>query len=468
MRMMRKVIALAIAGSLSILSATVTAATSPLPVTKAPFPVQFNGVSINNQTAQYPLLLYKDITYVPMTWDYCQSLALQVYWNQESGLAIAKLPSKGIAVKPEAASHVEKLQNASLPTFPITVNGKPINNSNEPYPLLVHKDITYFPLTWRFVHDEFGWVTQWDSTEGLRIETDQEQILTNIFYEDDSYLYLDTTTSGFIKIAKDLQADPILLNNNEVETIRKLADTSSGVIINTFEGDKDKTIERVENMVRYHGIDIMDLAAVHSVQNKPLGFVTTIGADTELIVIGARKDDANSEKWWQMYPVFYSFILTKGQSPKQIPGMTQLPSRIMNKKDGSIWIVSDADPLKTFRPINTASQVGLIEPNGDIHGLNAELNSNDVEIVSLQENRVILKAFNNRFSTDLVKETNGFYSAEKNFKTNKLSDLSVHSAYIDSKGNLYFINKGNAITSVNANVTWHRFDYELKKLLSVE
>ena len=38
----------------------------------------------------------------------------------------------------------------------ITVNGKTINNDEEPYPLLVFRDVTYFPLTWRFAVDEFG------------------------------------------------------------------------------------------------------------------------------------------------------------------------------------------------------------------------------------------------------------------------------------------------------------------------
>ena len=47
--------------------------------------------------------------------------------------------------------------------------GKAIDNKKEEYPLLVFRDITYFPLTWRFAVDEFGWNYTFDSTKGLNI-----------------------------------------------------------------------------------------------------------------------------------------------------------------------------------------------------------------------------------------------------------------------------------------------------------
>ena len=53
--------------------------------------------------------------------------------------------------------------------FAITVNGKSIDNSKEEYPLLVFRDVTYFPLTWRFAVDEFGWNYTFDGKTGLNI-----------------------------------------------------------------------------------------------------------------------------------------------------------------------------------------------------------------------------------------------------------------------------------------------------------
>ena len=42
-------------------------------------------------------------------------------------------------------------------------------NGNEEYPLLLFRDVTYFPLTWRFAVQEFGWSYYFDMTNGLVI-----------------------------------------------------------------------------------------------------------------------------------------------------------------------------------------------------------------------------------------------------------------------------------------------------------
>jgi hypothetical protein len=44
--------------------------------------------------------------------------------------------------------------------------------------LLSFRDVTYFPLTWRFVHDEFGWDYQWSDTDGLSITSHNPQVQT--------------------------------------------------------------------------------------------------------------------------------------------------------------------------------------------------------------------------------------------------------------------------------------------------
>ena len=51
------------------------------------------------------------------------------------------------------------------------VNGKSINNSAEEYPLVTFRGVTYFPLTWRFAVDEFGWDYSFDPENGLVINS---------------------------------------------------------------------------------------------------------------------------------------------------------------------------------------------------------------------------------------------------------------------------------------------------------
>ncbi len=143
------------------------------------FPVTLNGVVMEQQYAQYPLLVYKDITYVPMTWEDTRLLGLETTYTQAEGLGVNKA---GAARNTYTPYTVEKANGtnhtATIATGPIKVNGKVIDNSSEEYPLLLYRDITYFPLTWRFAVDEFGWDYTFDMTNGLVITPKAEPVKT--------------------------------------------------------------------------------------------------------------------------------------------------------------------------------------------------------------------------------------------------------------------------------------------------
>ncbi len=143
------------------------------------FPVTLNGVVMEQQYAQYPLLVYKDITYVPMTWEDTRLLGLETTYTQAEGLGVNKA---GAARNTYTPYTVEKANGtnhtATIATGPIKVNGKVIDNSSEEYPLLLYRDITYFPLTLRFAVDEFGWEYTFDLTNGLVITPKAESVKT--------------------------------------------------------------------------------------------------------------------------------------------------------------------------------------------------------------------------------------------------------------------------------------------------
>ncbi len=143
-------------------------------VTLPTFPVVFNGTTMEQQYNPYPMLVYHDITYFAMTYDNAQLLGLNSNWTAENGLVIDKVGVSSTQVTGQSDSAKSEVPNgtaytAGYPSFAITVNGKAINNKKEEYPLLVFRDITYFPLTWRFAVDEFGWNYTFDSTKGLNI-----------------------------------------------------------------------------------------------------------------------------------------------------------------------------------------------------------------------------------------------------------------------------------------------------------
>lgn len=44
-----------------------------------------------------------------------------------------------------------------------------MDNSKESYPLLNFRGVTYFPLSWHYAYEKFGWEIQWDAKTGLQV-----------------------------------------------------------------------------------------------------------------------------------------------------------------------------------------------------------------------------------------------------------------------------------------------------------
>lgn len=173
---MKKVTSVVCTALLAMSLHTAPALAADVTVTLPTFPVTLNGVTMEQSKSQYPMLVYKDITYVPMTWADTRLLGLNSSWTQQTGLVIEKADdvqdqkTAQSAYKPYKASTANKNSyKAVTASGKITVNGKSINNSSEEYPLLVFRDITYFPLTWRFAVNEFGWDYGFDTKQGLVI-----------------------------------------------------------------------------------------------------------------------------------------------------------------------------------------------------------------------------------------------------------------------------------------------------------
>ena len=135
------------------------------------FKVTINGKEINNTYNQYPFITYKNITYFPMTYEGCRYLGLETKWSDKTGLEVIKTN-----VSYPYSEYVSKTKNsgsyyATTPSFNIKINGKAINNQKEEYPLLVFRNVTYFPLTWRFGADEFSWDYHFNHATGLEINS---------------------------------------------------------------------------------------------------------------------------------------------------------------------------------------------------------------------------------------------------------------------------------------------------------
>ena len=167
----RPLLAMGLALLLAWLLPTSPAVAAPsVTVTVPTFAVTLNGRTMDSTYSQYPLLVYNDITYFPMTYYDSRLLGVQTQWTAERGLHVTKADDycfeylHPLQAQKNAASLTARLADGS-----ITVNGTPIDNTKEEYPLLVFRDVTYFPLTWRFAAEEFGWDYAYTEQDGLTI-----------------------------------------------------------------------------------------------------------------------------------------------------------------------------------------------------------------------------------------------------------------------------------------------------------
>ncbi len=152
------------------------------------FDVTLNGQKVDSQNREYPLFVYRDITYFPMTYFDCRFLGLTTDWDDRAyTLTINKENIAGMyrdyasetnnpdswTVRPvevpvgqESRYTGECVEPAHFVTY---VNGKEVGGGE--YPLMTLRGVTYFPLTWEYAHDMFGWDYGFDEN-GLSISSD--------------------------------------------------------------------------------------------------------------------------------------------------------------------------------------------------------------------------------------------------------------------------------------------------------
>lgn len=149
------------------------------------FKVVLNNVNMDNRYSKYPSIVYKDITYFPMTYNDCRHLGLESNWKgNQQGLLIDATDITAAYSPYRIKEKNMSSYKATIPKFPIKINGKFIDNSKEKYPILIFRDITYFPITWQFAVDEFGWDYSFDLNNGLAINSHNIHLLQSAVPKD--------------------------------------------------------------------------------------------------------------------------------------------------------------------------------------------------------------------------------------------------------------------------------------------
>ncbi len=150
----------------------------PVKVEIPQFPVIINGQVIDNEYNQYPLLVYNNITYLPLTYYGCGFLGIKIAWYENKQvfyIGSDSITESKLAIDGKQTQN-EKEYTAYVFDYKVAVNtidsDEFLENEKISYPVLNFRGITYLPLTWNFAVCKFDWKLTFDCITGLCIDTD--------------------------------------------------------------------------------------------------------------------------------------------------------------------------------------------------------------------------------------------------------------------------------------------------------
>ena len=110
--------------------------------------VHLNDELVDNTAREYPLLLYKNITYFPLTYYDCRYLGLVTEWSDSTKTLSVYKDDKitGAYRDYKGDRKNQTINDVEMCAFNIFVNGKQIDNEKEEYPLITFRGVTYFPI----------------------------------------------------------------------------------------------------------------------------------------------------------------------------------------------------------------------------------------------------------------------------------------------------------------------------------
>lgn len=170
------------------------------------YDITLNGTKFDNANAEYPFVVYKDITYLPLTWNITRHIGMKLsfFSFQESARvysAYAVFVGEGENCESNLTPDIsdtpnEKALTAKVCNDAVLVQAYYPNSENE-YPLLHINDIYYMPLTWTYAFERLGWDYSFDSERGLVINTANN--VRPVLSDDDIKSYLVRNMTAHMK-----------------------------------------------------------------------------------------------------------------------------------------------------------------------------------------------------------------------------------------------------------------------------
>lgn len=453
------------------------------------FPVTVNGVSVRPGSGVSPLL-YREMTYLPLTPEYSQALGITVTRGADGSLSVEQGSPQGrrLELNEEVAKRAEagaqEPQKGIRPTYPIRLNGQSIHNDTEPYPLLEFGGVPYMPMTWRFARTELGLLIDWSPEAGFSIVSPQKKVLHKIVYDDEQYYYAETVPSGLVQIDKKLTGNPDRTDGQKEAAVRQQAQALAWG--QPFAADPQAAVTVDGDSVRYAGNELLSLKpykekAADFFAQRPEYEYQGIDVQGRVMKLDEHLQlAAVSVSYLKHIPAPYTpyehrlFVL-RDQAATEVPGMQQLPTRVLGNPDGSWWIVSEAAEPLTSRTPNVNGEALLLKADGTMIDWNGEWGVKDIDVIRAESGgSLIVKAYNDRYKTyydshvPLLSEQKEWYGRIHPDGTSE--PLAVYDGtgkgYVDQEGRLIVVDrKMNRIVDLTKGRSRLWWDYELEELL---
>ncbi|TVY05436.1 hypothetical protein [Paenibacillus cremeus] len=435
-------------------------------VTIPDYPVSVNGQLIDSRHSQYPLLVYKDITYVPLSWNMLQELELEADWSAEEGLKVYrnccvyeywKTPALEKQPYPQPHTTTNLPQHAymaSKASYPIQLWGEQINNEQEPYPFLEFRDVTYMPLTWRFAHTRLMMDLEMSEDAGLSIWSGQDKVMGQIIDDDENSLYVSAYRSTdnahtLLKIAKTLAEPPVWLDADQAKAVRDRVDQAR-----TPQGQK-VTIEQKDDWFMYQG---QKLAPLRDEDKQNLGG-NPLKAEGTLYEIDGRRQLLAVYSYYPIAVIgpapgsrYQLFSIMDGKITF-IDDYPYLPQRIWSNPDGSVWIARERMYSRKFY-FPGSGLLALMNTSGKVMSANqawGELDVTPLDLVSAgaspnrQDGSVLVRLYGqSKADGEYNADRDGIFRTNASLKLERLSnapdELDDLPMYVDRQGDVYSVN----------------------------
>ncbi|MEF3305047.1 hypothetical protein [Paenibacillus sp. GYB003] len=460
------------------------AAGSGIAATVPDTPIRVNGQPVDNAHAKYPFLLYRDITYLPLTWDHTSALGIQLFWDEDGTMHIAGGYGRGAgnfigwSKQPfrqdlSAERRLGGTVAVSKAALPVVIENEPIDNERETYPLLEYQGIVYLPLTWHFAHELLHLPMSWDPAGGLNVVGGQQPILGSIVYDDADYLYIGSVIitepwqGGLMKVHKSLEQKPVWMTKEETQQVQDKIDRARSA--DPYRGIAAETEAR-EDGLYFKGLKLLERPEMSAPGSMPAKLEWTakefkLEESKSLLAVQRRMAYEGASRSMDTTFVF----LIAGGKAAFIEELKREPYRVIPNGDGSYWIA--ADGRTTIRHLTIDSYpLALLDPQGNVRLMNKEWDEMRIAVLGLEQ--ADPHAGDGRLYVELGGVTadgananglGGLYAVDADANLTKMHDplSGTRSFYLGADKRLYSLTEPNTVTDVSEGKAAMWYDYEL-------